>query len=118
MSNYWCDPWHTLELTVKTTHYHEAKDRPGHTEADADTWGETWIEAKDLTHPDSCEDIRKDDFDFRCSTEYDVMEMYDELDGPMESGTYWVRSSGSGPDYEDDYDAHTDFKPVVEGVEP
>lgn len=136
----WCDPWHTLVVTVK--HFHEHPECPGHDkpqdEGD-DTLSQPGTEPeieKELTHPDDCKDLRNfcaadnpnrcpeciggnrdgclgsTGFNYRCMTEHDINEYYDYAGGPTESGTYRVRASGSGPDYWGEYDQETEFEPV------
>jgi len=112
----WCEPWHTLVVVVK--HFHPYKDCPGHDVPNL--WGvetDPDVVEKDLAHPGDCkDDVSSDGFPYRCQTAYDVLEAYGEIDGPMVSGTYRVRSSGWGPDYEGDYDADTEFEPIAEAV--
>ena len=58
-------------------------------------------------------DCTKLNWEYRCCTEQDVKELYEENDLPRESGTYRVRSSGDGPDYEGDYDQECEWEPIT-----
>lgn len=51
-------------------------------------------------------------WEYQCCTEQDVKELYDDNDLPRVSGTYRVRSSGWGPDYEGDYDQECEWEPL------
>lgn len=51
---------------------------------------------------------------YHCPTAEEVNEHYDYNGGPLESGTYRVRASGSGPDYEGDYDQECEYERVEE----